>query len=59
MNVLKSLMIAAAGMRAQGSRMRVIAQNMANANSVPSKAGEVPYQRQIPTFETVLFLAWI
>ena len=54
MNVLKSMMVAAAGMRAQGSRMRVIAQNMANANSTPNAAGEAPYRRQVPTFENVM-----
>ena len=54
MNALKSLMVAAAGMRAQSSRMRVIAQNMANANSTPNAEGEAPYRRKIPTFENVI-----
>jgi len=54
MNVLKSMMVAAAGMRAQGARMRVIAQNMANANSTPNGPGETPYRRQVPSFENVM-----
>ncbi len=54
MEIFKSMMIAAAGMKAQGSRMRVIAQNMANANSTPSGPGVEPYRRQIPSFKNVM-----
>jgi len=54
MNVMKSMLVAAAGMRAQGARMRVIAQNMANANSTPNGPGETPYRRQVPSFENVM-----
>ena len=54
MNVFKSLMVAAAGMRAQNARMRVISQNIANANSAPTREGQDPYRRQIPTFQNVL-----
>ena len=56
MNVFKSLMVAAAGMRAQNARMRVISQNIANANSAPTREGQDPYRRQIPTFLTRLHL---
>jgi flagellar basal-body rod protein FlgC len=42
--------VAASALRAQQSRMRVIAENMANADSVSKTAGGDPYRRQIPIF---------
>jgi len=54
MNLLKSMMIAAAGMSAQGSRMRVIAENMANANSTAKTKDADPYRRKIPSFKNEL-----
>jgi flagellar basal-body rod protein FlgC len=50
MDFLKSIAVAAAGLRAQSGRMRIIAENIANAASMPSRAGEEPYRRKIPTF---------
>jgi len=50
MDFLKSLTTAASGLKAQSSRMRVIAENIANAESAPTKAGGEPYRRKIPTF---------
>ncbi len=43
--------IAASALRAQQARMRIIAENLANANSTASTAGGNPYQRQIPVFQ--------
>ena len=54
MNLLKSMMIAAAGMTAQGARMRVVAENMANANSTPQTKGADPYRRKVPVFKNEL-----
>jgi flagellar basal-body rod protein FlgC len=51
---MKTLAIAASGLRAQAGRMRVISENIANADSTPSKPGENPYRRKIPTFQTEL-----
>lgn len=51
---LKSIMVAASGLKAQSSRMRVIAENIANADSLASAPGGDPYRRQVPTFRTVL-----
>ena len=48
---LQSIRIAAQGMRAQAGRMRVVAENIANADSAPSRAGEAPYRRKIATIE--------
>lgn len=49
-----SLFIASAGMRAQGERMKTIAQNIANVDSVAQEPGGDPYQRKVIAFENVL-----
>jgi flagellar basal-body rod protein FlgC len=43
--------VAASALRAQQGRMRIIAENLANANSVAKTKGGTPYQRQEPVFE--------
>jgi flagellar basal-body rod protein FlgC len=43
--------IAASALRAQQARMRIIAENLANANSVAKTKGGNPYQRQEPVFQ--------
>lgn len=52
MDFLKSIVIAASGLRAQSGRMRIIAENIANADSTARQAGTDPYRRKIPTFHT-------
>ena len=52
MDFFKTLTIAASGLRAQSGRMRIISENIANADSTPQSAGAAPYRRKIPTFET-------
>jgi flagellar basal-body rod protein FlgC len=42
--------IATSGLRAQAGRMRVISENIANADSTASTAGGDPYRRKVPTF---------
>ena len=42
--------VAASALRAQQSRMRVIAENLANANSTADTKGGDPYRRQAPVF---------
>ena len=54
MDFLKSIAIAATGLRAQTGRMRVIAENIANAESTAQRAGAEPYRRKIPTFRSEL-----
>lgn len=54
MNLIKSMMIAASGMQAQSTRMRIIAENMANANSTADTREGEPYRRRIPTFRAEL-----
>jgi flagellar basal-body rod protein FlgC len=54
MDFLKSLSIAASGLRAQMGRMRIITENIANADSVATSPGGNPYRRQIVTFQSQL-----
>jgi flagellar basal-body rod protein FlgC len=51
MDLLKSIAVATSGLRSQSGRMRVIAENVANADSGPERAGADPYRRKIPTFQ--------
>lgn len=43
--------IAVSALRAQQGRMRIIAENLANASSTSRTKGGKPYQRQEPVFE--------
>jgi flagellar basal-body rod protein FlgC len=52
MDLMKSIAIAASGLRAQSGRMQVISENIANADSTPARAGGDPYRRQIATFQS-------
>ena len=51
MDLETAMQLAAKGMKAQGTRMRVISENLANAETTGKKAGDVPYQRQVITFK--------
>ena len=53
-NASDAMQISASGMRAQAARMRIISENIANADSTAREAGGDPYQRQIPVFDTEL-----
>ncbi|NOZ42619.1 MAG: flagellar basal body rod protein FlgC [Alphaproteobacteria bacterium] len=54
MDLSKAMMISAAGMKVQGVRMRVIAENLANANSSATAPGVDPYRRKVVTFVNTL-----
>lgn len=49
MDFSKSMAVAASAMRAQTDRMKVIAENIANANSTSPVKGGDPYRRKIAT----------
>lgn len=53
-DLLSTMAISGAGMRVQSERTRVIAQNMANADTTPSKLGEQPYARKVILFKSEL-----
>src|SRR5260221_13554478 len=54
MDLNDSLFIAAAGMRAQGERLRVISENLANADSVSEQAGGGPHRRKTISFKNAV-----
>jgi flagellar basal-body rod protein FlgC len=49
MDLTTSMLVAASGMRAQSSRMRTIAENIANASSTATTPGGDPYRRKVST----------
>ena len=53
-DLLKTMRISSSGMRAQGTRLRVISENIANAGSLPQAPGEIPYRRKVITFKNTL-----
>ncbi|MBL4616868.1 MAG: flagellar basal body rod protein FlgC [Robiginitomaculum sp.] len=53
-DINKAMAIAAAGMRAQSSRMRIISENVANANSTSKVPGGDPYARKTPVFSSIM-----
>ncbi len=54
MDFIKSIAVAASGMRAQAGRMRIISENIANAESTATSPGGDPYRRRIVTFRSEL-----
>jgi flagellar basal-body rod protein FlgC len=50
----KALGIAASGMDAQTTRLRIIAENLANQDTTGSSPGAQPYRRKTVTFENKL-----
>lgn len=54
MDLLEAMQMAAKGMKAQGVRMRVISENMANADTTAKTPNGNPYQRKIVTFKNTL-----
>ena len=53
-DMLKSMSVAASGLQAQGTRLRVISENLANANSTSEVPGGDPYRRKTVTFAAEL-----
>lgn len=51
-DIQAAISAAASGMRAQTTRMRVAAENVANANSVGASPTEDPFRRRIPLLES-------
>ena len=53
-DLLKTFQISSAGMRVQGARLRVISENIANADSLPQDPNGKPYRRKTITFRNEL-----
>jgi len=54
MDLHASMRLAFAGLTAQGERLKVIAENLANADSTAKTPGGEPYRRHVVSFHTVL-----
>jgi flagellar basal-body rod protein FlgC len=54
MQLSDSLAIASAGMKSQGDRLRVVAENIANADSTGKTPDEQPYRRKLLVFQSAL-----
>ena len=54
MRLSDSLAIASSGMKAQGDRLRVVAENIANTDSTGKTPEEQPYRRKVVVFKNVM-----
>ena len=54
MDLDRALAISASGMRSQASRLRVVAENIANRDSTGETPGSDPYRRRVVTFQNRL-----
>lgn len=54
MDLESALHISASGMRVQGTRLRVISENIANASSTAQAPGGEPYRRKLVTFDNLM-----
>ena len=52
MDLVKALNISAHGLKAQGTRLRVISENVANSDSTAQSPDGKPYRRKVVTFES-------
>lgn len=50
-DMLNAMKISSMGMKAQGARVRLISENIANAETTGDTPGEDPYRRQVITFK--------
>lgn len=53
-DLFKTLRISAAGMKVQGTRLRVVSENIANADSLAQTPDGEPYRRKTITFKNEL-----
>jgi len=54
MDLKNAMKIAASGMRAEGERIKVISENLANADSLGKTPGGDPYRRKVISFKSEL-----
>ena len=50
LNASSTMSVAASALKAQQARMRIVAENIANADSTGQTPGSDPYRRQVPVF---------
>ncbi|MFD2207903.1 flagellar basal body rod protein FlgC [Kiloniella antarctica] len=49
-DLYKSMQVSASGMKAQGTRLRIISENIANVDSLSQEPGGAPYRRKMVSF---------
>ncbi len=54
MDLKSSMFVSAAGMKAQGERIKLISQNIANSDSTAQTPGGEPFRRKVLTFKNYL-----
>jgi flagellar basal-body rod protein FlgC len=54
MNLINAMSISGAGMKVQSDRLKIVSQNIANAESVGVRPGDKPYQRKTISFENYM-----
>jgi flagellar basal-body rod protein FlgC len=54
MDLIDTIHISASGMQAQSERLKIVSQNIANADAVGSTTGKQPYRRQTVSFKSAL-----
>jgi flagellar basal-body rod protein FlgC len=54
MELSNAMAVSASGLKAQSTRLRVIAENIANADSVSTRPGGEPYRRKLIEFDNVM-----
>ncbi|MBN2752057.1 MAG: flagellar basal body rod protein FlgC [Rhodospirillaceae bacterium] len=53
-DLMVSTQVSTSGMKAQATRLRVVSENIANADSIGSSPGEAPYRRKTLSFKSAL-----
>jgi flagellar basal-body rod protein FlgC len=53
-DIIKTMRISSSGLRVQGARLKVISENLANADSLPQDPNGKPYRRKVITFKNEL-----
>ena len=53
-DLIKSMYISASGMHAQSQRLRMVSENIANAESIGTRPGEAPYRRKVMSFRNYM-----
>lgn len=54
MDLIDTIHISSAGMKVQQDRLKIVSQNIANADSVGTRSGQAPYRRQTISFKNAL-----
>ena len=54
MDLVQAMVISASGLRAQGTRLRIISENLANVDSTAREPGGEPYRRKLVSFGNIL-----